>query len=112
MISILERRRPIVPTQPAAPQRNVINVNEYEPKGHSDDDDVEEEEVVGDEEEEEESVGDVDEDFDETANWLQIHPYLLVYAATFLQPFWSIVDTSILMSEIGLPVTSLRLPAV
>ena len=75
MISILERRRPTVPTQAAAPQRNRINVNERAPEGHSDDDEDEEEaklsehtdeeevEFVGDDDEEEESVGDDDESF-------------------------------------------------
>ena len=97
MISLLERRRPTVPTQPAAaPQQNPIIVNELDLDARSEDDNEEDEaklseggdddneeeeeeaklseqsddeeeegDVVG-EEEEADSVGDVDEDFDET----------------------------------------------
>ena len=96
MISLLERRRPTVPTQPAAaPQRNRIIVNQHDLDRRSEDDNEEEEAKLSEggdddneeeeeaklseqsdddeeeadvvgEEEEEDSVGDDDEDFDET----------------------------------------------
>ena len=96
MISLLERRRPTVPTQPAAaPQRNRIIVNQHDLDRRSEDDNEEEEAKLSEggdddneeeeeaklseqsdddeeeagvvgEEEEEKSVGDDDEDFDKT----------------------------------------------